>query len=55
MDLEQGPMTALRIFQHHDQLSSVLDLHPVGGMTLGRAPEQADLLRSTVSFCDSRL
>jgi DDE family transposase/transposase-like protein DUF772 len=24
-------------------------------MTLGRAPEQADLLRSTVSFCDSRL
>src|SRR5271170_3643597 len=24
-------------------------------MTLGRAPKQADLLRSTVSFCDSRL
>jgi hypothetical protein len=24
-------------------------------MTLGRAPEQADLLRSTVSFCDSKL
>src|SRR5271167_1158686 len=24
-------------------------------MTLGRAPEQADLMRSTVSFCDSKL
>ena len=24
-------------------------------MTLGRAPEQADLLRSTVSFCNGRL